>query len=32
MAVSGIVANASASCFVESDAKISISGDYRLIS
>ena len=27
MAVSGMIANASAPCFVESDAKISISGD-----
>ena len=27
MAVSGIIANASASCFVEFDAKINISGD-----
>lgn len=31
MAVSGIIANASASCFVEFDAKINISGDYRLL-
>lgn len=32
MAVSGMIANASASCFVEFDAKISISGDTVVLS
>lgn len=32
MTVSGMIANASASCFVEFDAKISISGDTAVLS